>query len=191
MSVLLFLRIFAFYMLNKKSCMSFFPVLKKSILYQLPVVDNIHTHVHTHTHMNTHTHIHTHTQRHTHAHAHEHTHTHTHTHMHMNIHTHILTHTHMHTHAHIYMCHSVNKVKVNFTKRFWQLEALFIVAPFSRKSVMMCPFISQKNVSMTFFIDDYTRNFTFTWEQMYFNSMGCPYNSVVPHMVYTSQLPKI
>ena len=44
----------------------------------------------------------------------------------------------------------------------WQKEALFTVAPFSMKSVVMGLFMSQKIVGMTFFTDHFFINFFFT-----------------------------
>ena len=44
----------------------------------------------------------------------------------------------------------------------WQKEALFTVGFFSKKSIKMDSFMPQKTVSMTFFTDPYTWNFSCT-----------------------------
>ena len=47
------------------------------------------------------------------------------------------------------------------------MEALFTVAPFSRKSIVMGSFISQKTVSMTFYTDCFAWNVFFTRESVF------------------------
>ena len=49
--------------------------------------------------------------------------------------------------------------KVNFVKRIGNLKALFTVAHFSWKSIVMRPFMSQKTANMSFFTDRCARNF--------------------------------
>ena len=62
--------------------------------------------------------------------------------------------------------------------RSWQYEALFTVASFSRKSIVMHPFISQVTVSLTFFIDHSAWNFFFIrGESVHLPSMNCLFDS--------------
>ena len=53
------------------------------------------------------------------------------------------------------MCaHEIHsKIDVNFCIRNWQYEAMFTVATFSEKSMVMDPSMSQNMVSMIFFTD--------------------------------------
>ena len=64
---------------------------------------------------------------------------------------------------------------VLYSQEIGQLEAVFTFEPFSRKSVVMGPLISQKTVSMTFFTDYCTRNFFFS--PVCFYSFDCLFNS--------------
>ena len=48
-----------------------------------------------------------------------------------------------------------------------KLEALFTIAPFSSKSIVMSLFISQKTISITFFTDHCTQNFFFGGESVF------------------------
>ena len=59
----------------------------------------------------------------------------------------------------------------------WQYEAVFTVTPFTGKSILMGPFMSQKTVNMTFFTDNCNQNFFFAGESVYFHSLDCLFNS--------------
>ena len=53
----------------------------------------------------------------------------------------------------------------------WPEEALLTLAPFSRKSLVMNPFMSPKTVNMVYFTERCGRNFFFICESVYFYSM--------------------
>ena len=69
--------------------------------------------------------------------------------------------------------YSINKGQ--FSQR--QEEALFTVTPFSKISITMGSFMSQKTVSMILFIDCCTRNFFSTRESMCFHYMDCLFDT--------------
>ena len=90
---------------------------------------------------------------------------------------------------HIYMCvcvcvcvcvckgHSINKVK------FYQEEALFTIERFSKKSIVLGPFMFQKIDSMTFFTD------CFTLKTLSFHSMDCLFqNKLIVANPYLARL---
>ena len=66
-------------------------------------------------------------------------------------------------------------------QRSWQWKALYTIAPFSRRLIVIGPFISQKNVSMTIFTDRCTPDFFFNGKSGVFplNELNFPLSLVV------------
>ena len=54
---------------------------------------------------------------------------------------------------------------------------LFIVSPFSRKSMGIGPFVFLSTVSTIFFADSYAQNVFFTGEAVSFHFKDCLFNS--------------
>ena len=61
--------------------------------------------------------------------------------------------------------------KDEFCLKSWQDETLFTVALFSKKSIVLSPFMSQDTVNIAFFTDHCTWNFFFNGESVCFHSV--------------------
>ena len=81
---------------------------------------------------------------------------------------------------------------MKYCLRIWQWEVTITVAPLTRKSRVIGPFMSQKTVSMTFFTDCYTQNFFFTREPVYlhFLTQACSSKLVFSPFVNIFQLKR-